>query len=284
MSSPRRLLPALLLTGSAFSSVLAQSPAPSLPDALSNARAQGCSGRQGVEQPFRQVPALADAARRIAQGASLESALSQAKYRATRSFQISLRGYGSAAAAVQAVRSRWCEALTNPELSDVGVYRRGDATWIVLADPFSPPEPGKAEEVARQVLELVNRARGQPRQCGDKPFGAAPALTLAPALHRAAELHSRDMARNSFMAHQGSDGSTVSDRVDRAGYDWRTVGENVAAGPETAEQVVQGWLQSPDHCANIMQPAFTEMGVAWATDRQSQAGIYWTQVLARPRS
>ena len=47
--------------------------------------------------------------------------------------------------------------------------------------------------------------------------------------------------------------------------------------------VVQGWLNSPGHCANMMSPGFTEMGVAFVVDRKSEAGIYWTQVLATPQ-
>lgn len=96
-------------------------------------------------------------------------------------------------------------------------------------------------------------------------------------------MHAADMARNSFMAHRGSDGSSPSERADRAGYDWRTVGENVAAGPDDAAAVVQGWLDSPEHCANIMEPSFTEMGVAFAVDQRSRFGIYWAQVFGRPR-
>ena len=64
-------------------------------------------------------------------------------------------------------------------------------------------------------------------------------------------------------------------RAERAGYDWREIGENVATGQATAEQVVAEWLGSPHHCANIMGAEFTEMGVAFAA---SPSGVYWAQV------
>jgi uncharacterized protein YkwD len=68
--------------------------------------------------------------------------------------------------------------------------------------------------------------------------------------------------------------------VHRTGYRARHVGENIASGVPTAREVVDGWLASPGHCSNIMDPRFTEMGVAYATERRSRGVIYWTQVFA----
>ena len=65
-----------------------------------------------------------------------------------------------------------------------------------------------------------------------------------------------------------------------AGYPWRFVAENVAAGQTTAEEVVETWLESSGHCANLMNPAVREMGVAAAFDKSSAAGTDWTQVFA----
>jgi uncharacterized protein YkwD len=255
----------------------------SLPEALSTVRTQGCDGRPGAETRLRLVPALSDAARRIADGSDAQAATRAAGYRATRFVQINLGGVAGVPAIVEALRARYCQAITDPALTDLGVHRRGNTSWVLLAQPFSPPEMAHSQEVARAVLERVNQARSQPRRCGEQSFAPAPPLRLASGLQRAAEIHAQDMARGGFMGHEGSDGSSVSDRADRVGYDWRTVGENVAAGSETAEQVVQGWLRSPDHCANIMQPAFTEMGLAFAVNERSPMGIYWAQVFGRPR-
>ncbi|HCJ28080.1 MAG TPA: hypothetical protein DHV63_01935, partial [Pseudomonas sp.] len=60
-------------------------------------------------------------------------------------------------------------------------------------------------------------------------------------------------------------------------------GENIAAGQGSAEQAVSSWLASPGHCQNIMNPGFTEMGAAYATNPRSAATIYWTQVFGTPR-
>ncbi len=69
----------------------------------------------------------------------------------------------------------------------------------------------------------------------------------------------------------------------RAGYRYRSTGENIAAGQIKPEDAVAGWVKNAPHCANLMNPAFTEMGVAFAVDRRSEMGVYWTQAFGRPR-
>ena len=71
--------------------------------------------------------------------------------------------------------------------------------------------------------------------------------------------------------------------MSRAGYNWKAVGENIAAGQTTPESVVDGWLKSPHHCANVMAPQFREMGIAYYVNRASQAGIYWVQLFGARR-
>jgi uncharacterized protein YkwD len=129
------------------------------------------------------------------------------------------------------------------------------------------------------VLELVNAARGERRRCGLRRLGPAPPLAASAALLRAAAAHSADMASRGVMDHAGGDGSTPAERATRAGYAWRTVGENVAQGQSSPEQVVDEWLGSPRHCANIMDPDFSEMGVAVASSPQ---GVFWAQVFGAP--
>jgi uncharacterized protein YkwD len=91
------------------------------------------------------------------------------------------------------------------------------------------------------------------------------------------------MARHQKLQHQGFDGSTPGERATAAGYAWRAIAENIAAGPTTASEVVQMWLDSPGHCANIMSPSYTELGLAFAEDRETQSGVYWAQEFGRPR-
>jgi len=263
-----------------------QSPARSdreLIDSLANARRAGCGTSAGTAAPLQPVPALSDAAARIAKGESPMQAARSAGYRATRIYHATFRGYDSAAAVARSMTQRYCAPLANPELTGVGWHREGNAWWVVLATRFAPPEPGDAGAVATRVLALTNEARTQRRQCGERWFDPAGPLRYNAALERAARTHAEDMARNSFLDHAGRNGSSAGDRASEAGYAWRSIGENIAAGQATPEQAVRDWLRSPGHCSAIMNAAFMEMGVAYAVNAESEAGIYWAQEFGRPR-
>ena len=135
----------------------------------------------------------------------------------------------------------------------------------------------------QDLLALVNQARAEARACGTDNFEAAPPLSWSCRLESAARSHSEDMATVNFFSHTGSDGLQVKDRVNATGYSWGRVGENLAAGMSTAAAAVDGWLSSDGHCANIMNPDFSQMGLARASSSGSDFGTYWTQVLARPQ-
>ena len=184
----------------------------------------------------------------------------------------------------RALADEGCKDITNPVYRDVGVALSDGTAWIVLASPLVPPAAEDNRDVSRRVLGLVNEARSRSRRCGWKRFDAAPALSLSETLKRAAAAHARDMADRSRLDHAGGDGSTPAERATRAGYAWRVVGENIASGQATPEQVVEEWIGSPHHCANLMSADFTEMGVAFAANSKSAGGIYWAQVFAAPRT
>jgi uncharacterized protein YkwD len=229
------------------------------------------------------VPPLSEAARRIASGEAPADAARRAGYRSTRLMVINMSGYGSPARVAQAMAEKHCRALTDPELTEFGSYRQGDSYWMVLAAPFAPPPPSAAAAVAARVLALTNEARAQARKCGTRSFGRASPLAPNRQLDAAAAVHARDMAQHSYLEHEGRDGSSAADRVARAGYRWRSVGENIASGQTTPERVVREWVLSPEHCATLMNPAYTEMGVAYSVNFDSADGIYWAQLFGRPR-
>jgi uncharacterized protein YkwD len=132
------------------------------------------------------------------------------------------------------------------------------------------------------VVELVNEARSRGRRCGSERFDPAPPLQASSLLNQAAAGHARDMLKNDFFEHRGSDGSEPKDRIARAGYHHRLAGENIALGPESAEEVVAGWLASPGHCANIMEPRFRDIGVGLASGHK-RGQVYWVQNFGAPR-
>jgi uncharacterized protein YkwD len=123
---------------------------------------------------------------------------------------------------------------------------------------------------------MINTARRQPRQCGAQSFGATTPLAWNAVLATAAESHTRAMANNNFFDHMDRDGHTPGDRAELAGYVGQQIGENIAAGQDNGRKVVDGWLASPGHCANLMNPQFRDLGAAYAVDPKSDAGIYWT--------
>ncbi|WP_207308877.1 CAP domain-containing protein [Marinobacter salicampi] len=139
------------------------------------------------------------------------------------------------------------------------------------------------DETDQALLDRVNEARSQPRQCGDEDFGAAESLSWDCKLEEAARAHSEAMAKLEFFSHIGPDGVQIGERVKNRGYSWMAVGENIAGGQKSVDDVVDGWLSSPGHCSNIMSTKFTEMGAARVETPGSQYSPLWTQVFARPR-
>ena len=246
--------------------------------------------------PLQAESLLDAAAAELAQSAGgvgrpLAEALLAAGYRATRSMLIQVSGATSGAALARFIEQRFCAQLVSGEWQEIGLYQRSLATgagmqvqtWLVLASRFMPPGPEQSGVIGQRVLELVNRARTQPRTCGSQPFAAAGPLKWNDLLTRASQQHSSDMATPSYFRHDGRDGSVPALRATRAGYLWRATGENIAGGQTTAEAAVQGWIDSPPHCANLMGAQFTEMGVAFAVNPGSKLGIYWTQMFGAPR-
>ena len=138
-------------------------------------------------------------------------------------------------------------------------------------------------EVSRALRRATNEARAKARRCGSTRMAAAPKLRWSRELTRTARGHSRDMARNNFFSHTGSDGLQVWDRAVAEGYAYRYIGENIAAGYASVGSVQAGWLSSPGHCKNLMSANFTHMGVSCVRDASSDYRDYWTIVFGRTR-
>ncbi|PTH85499.1 hypothetical protein C9J60_24905 [Streptomyces sp. A244] len=116
-----------------------------------------------------------------------------------------------------------------------------------------------------QVLVLVNEERAA---AGCSPVTANDRLT------RAADDYSDVMASSGVMSHTGPDGSTMTTRVEAAGYRWSTLGENIARGQADAAAVMKSWMNSPGHRANILNCSFKELGVGV---HLGDGGPWWTQ-------
>jgi len=140
----------------------------------------------------------------------------------------------------------------------------------------APPVPGRSNGSAAGVLgEVVDRTNAERARHGLR------ALSVDARLAAAAQAHSADMVQRGFFAHESPDGRQVWDRAVAAGYVYRKVAENIAAGQRSAEEVVRGWMESPGHRANILDGDLTQIGVGRADG--GSYGVYWTQVFGTPR-
>lgn len=151
-------------------------------------------------------------------------------------------------------------------------------TLLALAAQVAPASaaacrlPAEAAAVEAAVLAMVNDQRGQK---------GLPPLRAEDRLRQAAQDLACDNAVNARLGHTSSDGRSMADRVDDAGYDWGELAENVALGQTGAAEVVSDWMESPPHRKNILNRAVTEAGVGVAVQADGQ--VHWVLNLGRPR-
>jgi uncharacterized protein YkwD len=141
--------------------------------------------------------------------------------------------------------------------------------WLLdlTADLPGGNDGGIEDEYAKGVLDLVNVERAKENL---DPLEWNSQLALA------AYNHAADMASRHFFGHYTPEGVSPFDRISDAGYDYWTAGENVARGQTTPEEVVEGWMNSPGHRANIMSTTFEDLGVGYKKSATSGT-IYWVQ-------
>lgn len=183
-----------------------------------------------------------------------------------------------------------------------GVQNTSNIVIISIDDIIVPivldVTPIQQPTTQQAYLNAINQARSQTQDCGYKGIKPpVPALAWNTKLYEAAQIHSNDLAQSNTFDHTGSGtstdivaqaqhpgaGSTPSERIEYEGYLWSSYGENIAAGQSTLSSVITAWLNSPGHCANIMSPNFTEVGMAKVTNANSTYKIYWTQDFGKPQ-
>ncbi|MFI6470747.1 sigma-70 family RNA polymerase sigma factor [Streptomyces sp. NPDC050516] len=141
----------------------------------------------------------------------------------------------------------------------------------------APPKPSPSTKRAapstdsgqpaavQDVLSLVNSERSK---------AGCSALTSNPKLYDAALKHSENMAAQNFFDHTDPSGAGPGERITAAGYKWSTYGENIARGQADAAAVMDSWMHSPGHRANILNCAFKEIGIGV---HYGSGGPWWTQ-------
>ncbi|MEV6924211.1 CAP domain-containing protein [Dactylosporangium sp. NPDC051485] len=125
-----------------------------------------------------------------------------------------------------------------------------------------------------QVISLVNVERAK-AGCGPVKYNAK--------LRAAAYKHSADMAKRDYFSHTTPEGVEFATRIKAEGYNWSGAGENIAAGQGTPEQVMDAWMHSEGHRANILNCKFVDLGVGLEYQVKNNRKIpYWTQDFATP--
>lgn len=175
--------------------------------------------------------------------------------------------------------------LLDPQYRDLGIGLsrvRGTPLYTFLyaipqGDYFTRQTMGlrDAEKVRAEILASVNAER--------KRVGAPP-LRSNPLLDKAAQRHAEDMLARGYFAHQSPSRTTVRERAREAGYDWRAIGENIAEGQLSVDEVMRTWMNSPGHRRNILDPSFRELGVGLALGRSGSGyRILWAQAFGTAR-
>ncbi len=145
----------------------------------------------------------------------------------------------------------------NPQISNPNLIYPGQIVNIPALDTA-------ALSYESQVVELVNRERAK--------YGLKP-LTENWQLSRVARYKSQDMCDRRYFSHTSPTFGSPFDMIKSFGISYRTAGENIAMGYKTPAAVVEGWMNSPGHRANILNGAFTQIGVGYVAN-----GSYWTQM------
>jgi uncharacterized protein YkwD len=146
----------------------------------------------------------------------------------------------------------------------------------------------ESESFARQTAALGDLARARiamlDRVNAERAKAGRPPLRLDPRLSAAAQAHAEDMMVHSYYNHASPEGKTPLDRVRKTGYAPHIVAENIARGPFTVDEVMDDWMLSPEHRANLLHPAFRDFGAGIVVGRNSAVGftVIWVQDFAAP--
>ena len=200
---------------------------------------------------------------------------------------------------------RWSESVTSsPDAFDQILHewrRRDHSTWGTLMDAevrdlgiglsqlggtplyvflFAVPEAdhfarttGRLRDPERVRAEMLAEVNALRRKAG------APELRMNAALEKAAQVHAQDMLDRGFFAHKSPSNTTVRERATKAGYKWRNIGENIAEGQRSVDEVLQTWMDSPGHRRNMLEPKFREIGIGLVTGkgRDGEYRVIWVQ-------
>ena len=157
-------------------------------------------------------------------------------------------------------------ATAKPTAAPTAVPTAKPTAQPTAAPTAKPQDNGQFSKEQQEVLELVNKYRRQ---------NGLSEVVLDKNLSTVAYMHSKDMAQNNFFSHTNLKGESPFDRIKNFGISYRAAGENIAAGQRTPEEVMNSWMNSDGHRANILTKNYNKMGVGIYYG--GSYGVYWTQ-------
>lgn len=122
----------------------------------------------------------------------------------------------------------------------------------------------------QKVIYKINDLRSEGCYCGNKWMPPAQPLKWNEQLYKVSNSYARYMARNNHFDHISKNGEDLGDRLNKIGFKWKKIGENLGLGYRDFYSVVEAWKDSPSHCSMLMDPDMTEMGL-------SKHKLYWVQ-------
>jgi len=168
-----------------------------------------------------------------------------------------------------------------------------DVVKITVIDSKTESKiPTISPSLQERYLNAINNARAESQDCGEKgKFEATSPLKWNQKIYNSSYEHSYDLAHSKAFSHDGSGTesdwtgdalgkkSILSERIEAYAYNWSFIGENIGAGTliDTPEKMVKGWLDSDNHCANLMSPDFEDVGMAMVKNSDGKYTYYWTQ-------
>ena len=175
--------------------------------------------------------------------------------------------------------------VLSPEYRDLGIglARIGRTPlytflYAVPAGEWFAAETAGLHDLGRIRADMFARVNAERQKAG------VPLLKPDPKLDAAAQRHAEDMLSRAYFAHESPEGKTVRERATAAGYDWRSIGENIAEGQLTVTEVMDTWMHSPGHRRNILDPGFRELGVGLALGRSGEGyQVEWAQTFGTKR-
>ena len=153
----------------------------------------------------------------------------------------------------------------------------------IIGSPLHAATPSGCQPQVDQVLEALNAWRAKAHVCGGETMAASRALRWSAPLAASAKLFAEELAQRDTVSHEGQVWRTLGKRLRAAGYRMQVAGENLAAGQEDLDDVLEQWMASRDHCENLMLADFQDVGLACVTGR-GHYGYFWVLHLGRTSS